>query len=152
MHSDLRGRLRSRLGIEYRNRRNEAVPPLGQCFNKARIFGIVTQCFAQLVYRDAQTVIEINGGIGIPKPLLESFAGQDLAGLLKQCCKQFEGLPLKPDAHTGPAQFSGLQIGFKDAELYPFDFVDLRFPCHDWLVHLRPEVYRNGGELNSFAN
>ena len=136
--------------IEYRDRRNKAVTALGECFNKARILGVVTQGFAQLVDRDAQAVIEIDGGIGIPKPLLERFAGQDFAGLLKQCCKQFEGLPLKPDADTGPAQLSGLQIGFKDSELYPFDLVDLRFLRHDWLVHPRPEVYRKGGELNLF--
>jgi hypothetical protein len=62
-------------------------------------------------------VIEVDGRFRIPKPLLKGFAGYDFAGLLKQGRKQFERLALKPDAHTGTAQFSGLQIGFKDAEL-----------------------------------
>ena len=144
MNGDWRGRLQSRLGIEHRDRRNKAVTPLGQGFNKARILGVVAQGLAQLVYRDAQTVIEINGCVRVPKALLEHFAGKHLAWLLKQGRKQFERLPLKPDAHSGPAQLSGVQVGFENAELYPFDFVDLRFPCHDWLVHLRPEVYRKG--------
>jgi len=139
----LRCGLRSRLRIEYSNWRNKAVTPLGQCFNEARILGVVAQGFAQLVYRDAQTVIEINGRIGVPKPLLEGFAGQNLAGLLKQGCKQLERLPLKPDSHTGPAQLSALQIGFEDSELYPFDFVDGRFPCHDRLLLPRPKYTGN---------
>jgi hypothetical protein len=84
-------------------------------------------------------VIEVNGRVRIPKPLLKSFARYNFAWLFKQGRQQFEGLALKPDADAGTTQLSGLQIGIKDSELYPLGCAANRICCHVRLAHPAPQ-------------
>ena len=88
---------RGRFRIDCLDRCDEAVTPFGQGFDKTRVLGVVAQGFAELIHGDSQAVVEINGRVRAPKPLLQSLAGNYLAWLLQQGRQQLEGLALQAD-------------------------------------------------------
>jgi hypothetical protein len=98
--------------------RDKPVTALSQCFNKCGILGVVTQSFAQLVYGNAQAVVEVDGRIRAPEPLLQRFAGDHFARMLQKRRQHLEGLALQMDPHPGTAQFSALQVNVKETELH----------------------------------
>ena len=116
--------------FEALDRRYEAVTSLGEGLNKARVFGLVAQSVAQFVHCDSQTVVKVDGCVGAPKLLLQFLAGDNFPWTLEQGCKQFEGLALEPNPDAGPTQFSRLQIGLKNTELYAHGVATLFCHCH----------------------
>jgi hypothetical protein len=99
------------------DRRDESIPAARHGFNEAGIVGRISQGFAQLIHRCAQAVIEINGGlVAAPKTFLHFVSGNNLAGSLEEQRKNFEGLILNLDPHSGLIKFFGLQIDFKYAK------------------------------------
>jgi hypothetical protein len=107
---------------------------------------VVAQSLAQFVHGNAQTVIEVDCRVRIPKPLLKGFAGYDLAGLFEQRRQELERLGLKADANAGTAQLSALQIGFKYTELYPLGCAFDLLCCHECLAHPGPKYTGNRSE------
>ena len=111
---------------------DESVAALGQCFNKARILGVVAQSLAQFVDGDAQAVVEVNGRVRAPKlavarasrettsPGCSSNAASSLKGWL---CRRIR----TPERRNSPA----LQIGFKDTELHPPGAAPVLFRSHE---------------------
>ena len=63
-------------------RGDEPVAALGQRLNKPGIVGRVAQRFAELVYCNAQAVIEIDGGVGAPQLVLQGLARNHFAVML----------------------------------------------------------------------
>jgi hypothetical protein len=63
---------------------HDSVTALGQGLNKSGVLGIVAQSLAELVDRDSQTVVKVDGSVSAPELLLEFLAGNDLARPLQQ--------------------------------------------------------------------
>jgi hypothetical protein len=92
-------------------------------------------------------VVEVNGGFGTPKPLLQLLAADQFAGGLQQYGEQLEGLALYSDPGARPAQLTGLQVCLEEAELkHPGDFL-LNFRLYRGSRHIRETVYAHRREL-----
>ena len=73
------------------------------------------QCFADLVDRGIQAVIEVDEGIFRPEFLAEFFTS-DCAGALQEQKKQLKGLVLQAHSGTTLAEFLCAGVDLKDAE------------------------------------
>jgi len=61
-------------------------------------------------------VVEVDEGVGRPKPALQLLARDNFPGTLQQECEDLIRLFLDFDLDAAPAQFSGARIEFVDAE------------------------------------
>ncbi len=101
----------------FRNRSNETVTTAGQGLNESRAFGRVSQGISQPSHCAVQTLIEFNKGIGWPHARAKLVSGHKLAGFFQEKLEDFEGLVLKLDPDALSAQFRGVRVELKDAEL-----------------------------------
>jgi hypothetical protein len=100
------------------NRRNEPVTALSQGFNEMRVLGTVTQGVAELVYSNTQAVVEVDGCIRTPEPLLQRLAGDHFTRMLQKRRQHLEWLALQMDPDPGAAQFSTIQVNVKEPEFH----------------------------------
>ena len=112
------------------DRSDEPVPAFGKGFDKAGVLGMIAQGLAQLVYRDPQAVIEVDGRFRAPQLLLQFLAGNYLPWMPQECRKHFEGLTLEPHPNTRAPQFPSFQVGLKNTELHPHGAIALFCCCH----------------------
>jgi hypothetical protein len=82
------------------HRRDEPVPPAGECFYVAGLIRGVSQRLPQLVYRGIQTLLEIYKCRAAPKVLLQVFTADDLAVPFHQNRENPQRLPLQAYPHT----------------------------------------------------
>jgi len=85
---------------------DEAVTTPGNGFNVAGFVGRIREHIAQLLHGAVQAGIEIDEGVRGPEPLMEFFAGNDIAGMLQQQRQYLEGLILKFQADAVLAQLT----------------------------------------------
>jgi hypothetical protein len=85
-------------GSRLRNGSDEAIATPGQCFDIARIVGVVAESIAHLIDGDGERAIEVDVGVFTPDPVVELFPGDDLTGPLDQRDQDPKGLTLNPDA------------------------------------------------------
>ena len=107
------------VGIEGLHRRDKPESALGQRLHKPRVLRRVAQRLAKLVHRYSQAVVEVDGRVGAPKLNLQGLPRNHFPRMLEQHGQQLEGLALQAYPHTGAAQFSRFQVGFKNSELHP---------------------------------
>jgi hypothetical protein len=98
------------------NRGDKPVATLSQCFNKAGVLGGVSQRLADLIDRDAETMVEIDRGVGPPKLQLQGFTRDDLTRMLEKGGQQLERLALQSHPDAGTAEFPAGQIGLKESK------------------------------------
>ncbi len=78
-----------------------------------RIVGRVAQRLANLVDRARDAALEVDVGVYAPNLPLQLFARDDLTRPGEQRLEHAEWLPLQLDPKPGPAELTGLQIGFE---------------------------------------
>ena len=99
--------------------RNEPVSPPRQCFDVARVLGIVVEHLAQLLDVGIQAVFEVNDGVIRPEVFAEFLASDEFAGMFQQNRKNGDGLALELELRTVLPQLSRLPVEFKRSETDP---------------------------------
>jgi hypothetical protein len=79
--------------------------------------GEITQSFAQLHDGCAQTVIEVDEGVGWPKSLAQLFAGNDLSGTFEELNQDEERLFSQLDGRAIPAQLHSTGVHVIETEM-----------------------------------
>jgi hypothetical protein len=94
----------------------KTVAAASESLNKAGIFSGITDGVAQTLDGGVQAVVEIHKGVSWPEPAAQLFPGNDFTGTLEEQSQDLERLLLKSHLNAVPAEFTGTEIHFEDAE------------------------------------
>jgi hypothetical protein len=94
----------------------KTVAAASESFNKAGIFGGITKGVAQALDGGVQAVVEIHKCVSRPEPAVQLFPGNDFTGTFEEHGQDLEGLLLESHLNTIPAELTGTEIHFEDAE------------------------------------
>ena len=99
------------------DRRHKAITALRHRLDESRFVGIVAQGISQPFHRSIEAVIEIDEGIGWPKPTSKLFPGHQFLRPFQKRLKEQERLIPQLDSEAVLAQFHFLKVEFKSAKL-----------------------------------
>ena len=100
------GRRPFRRRRHFRQRSDKPIPAAGESLDKPRRIRRITQSCPEPLDGCIEAVLEIYERVGLPKPLLQFLARNDLARMLHQQCQNVNGLALKLDPEAMLAQFA----------------------------------------------
>ena len=118
------------------DRSDKAVSAAGDCLDKTRAGGGISEGLADLVDGGVQAVIEVDESVGGPELLLQLLAGDDLAGAVEQESQDLERLSLEAEPHAILAQFPGGEIELEDSEAGDSGMVG--WDCHGRRASVAP--------------
>jgi hypothetical protein len=94
----------------------KTVAAASESLNKAGIFSGITDGVAQTLDGGVQAVVEIHKCINRPEPAAQFFPGNDFPGMLEEHGQDLERLLLESHLDAVPAELTGTEIHFEDAE------------------------------------
>jgi hypothetical protein len=96
--------------------REQAITAAREGFDKAGVFGGITEGVAQALDGGVQAVVEVHKGVGRPKTAVQFLSRNDFTRTLQEHGQDLERLLLKPYFDAIAAKLSSTQVGFKGSK------------------------------------
>jgi hypothetical protein len=98
---------------------DEAITPLRECFNEARMLGGLVQCLAQTPEDGIQVVVEIDENVGVPQTVPQFLAGDKFSRMLEENSKQDERFVAERDLDAALVQLARSRLSPANSLRYP---------------------------------